>query len=297
MLAYLRALLTGPLYGLLALLRSWIWILAVMAGFALLGELTGENWGDLIVAIFLLLLILVFQILLSYSIARESLVAIDAEWAIQREVSWGGAAWRFLGAALLSAVWLAFVIAVCYFVARFAGWLELPDDIRAEIAAWAQAKAANPGAPVPGYEHVERVFLLLSFTLTAVISVFTTTFVAAAAGNGLLSRNGWVIGHATLRMTLAALIYGWFSWLLLALVTRAVIAWEWNVGIALATVQIASWAVQWAMLMGCAAQVYVQRLNRDIAAAETETAQVFSDEARENTARAIRAAWMEDDRR
>lgn len=288
MLAFIYALITGPWYGLIALLRSWMWILAVMGAFAMIAEIEQP-----IVAIFLLILAMVFMVLLGFSIARESINAVHGEWAIHADVPWMSAMWKYIGASLLAGLWTLLVVGIAFVIAALLVRDVSPDMAR-EIPYYLMEKAQNPYGTVPGYEIWDRIFLIAIFALGIPAAVFTTTYVAAAAGNGVLSRYGWVIGRGTLRMTIAAAIYGWLSWHLYMLLLPITFSWAFE--IAAAVLLIASWGLNWAMLMGCAAQIYLRRLEWDLGHDARAAEAAFAPGEREFSARAIREAWMSDNR-
>lgn len=288
MLAFLYALVTAPYFGLMALIRSWIWILAVMGAFAMMGEV-----GNPYVLILLFVVVAGLSVVLGFSIAREALVSAEGEWAIHADVPWMSAMWKYVGASLLAFLWIIVCIAVLLLVgiylARF-----LPEDTLAQIPAYLLAKAEDPYAPVPGFEAWDAALMVGVFALGVPAAVFTTTYVAAGAGNGLLSRNGWTIGRGTLRMAIAAVIFGWLSWhACLWLISVAV---GWAPEVALGTIYIGSFALNWAMLMGCAAQVYLRRLEWDLTRESKQAEHAFDDGVRQSSARDLRTAWMSQDR-
>ncbi len=294
---FIYAVITGPYFGLMALLRSWIWILAVMGAFALTAGLEA-TLGGLIVFICLMLVALVFLIMLSYSVARESLIAIRADWAIHPDVAWMSAFWKFFGANLLYIVWVIVVgIVLIAIMGAVGGALlgyELPPNFQQDLTNWLMIKASDPYATVEGSEYLDAFFFAGLFAFNVIGAVFGTTFVAAAAGNGVLSRNGWTLGHATLRVALAAMLYGWLSWHITTFVTPYVM--QLPPEIAVAVMAIISWGLNWSMLMGCASQLYVRRLQWDLSREQREEAAIFEHEDREGDARALRQAWMSDDR-
>ena len=282
MLAFLRALATGPVYGLMALLRSWLWIVAVLGGFALLAEV--ENIATQVAV---LVLLFVFQFLLSFSLSREALVSAGGDWAIHKDINWKRAAFKYFGAYLLALLWIVLVIAAVVFAIVISGAI-LSEETQRELMAWADAKRSYPNTPVPEYEQFERLLQIVPFVLTLPLAVFHTTFIAAAAGNGLLSRNGWTIGFGTLRMLVATVLYGWLNWELFGELDLTGLIGDSPVGYGVA--QNAPWVLIWAMQMGCAAQIYMRRLDRETdTRLDPETA-ARAQNARNASARDIRRA-------
>lgn len=290
MLAFLYALVTGPIYGLVAMLRGFLWVLGLIFCLLLFFEVPPSQWP---VYILLAIAFLILQFLMTFAIAREALEASGGGWTIHRDVSWLKAAGKFFGASLLGLLWLIFVIVATVFGLYLVGY-RAPENVEAWITVWATQKALAPDEPVEGYELLEFGITWGPYVFQWPLAVFTTTYVAASAGNGLLTRNGWTIGYGTMRMLAAAILYTWLAVELDLLIKE--VSKDWDAPLAVSVGSASALVISWAFLMGCAAQIYRMRREREEGPSEEEL-RAFDDgfkTQRETDARSLRKAWMSD---